>query len=73
MGLCSSGRNAIKAESLGRVKIPIKRPENEDHMEEIDVALGMILKRILKKWGFRMWSELTWLTIEVSGRFLSTR
>jgi hypothetical protein len=44
--------------------------KEEDHVEDLEVDLKILLKCILKKWGGRVWTGFIWLRIGTSGELL---
>jgi hypothetical protein len=43
-----------------------------DHLGDIGAGVRIILKRILKKYGVKMWAGFIWLRIGISGGFRVT-
>jgi hypothetical protein len=41
-----------------------------DHLEDLGIDWGIILKRIFKKWDVEAWTELMWLRIGICGGLL---
>ena len=42
----------------------VGKPEERDHLEDLDTDGRIILTRILKKWHGPIWTEFIWLRID---------
>jgi hypothetical protein len=65
---------ARMGEMRNAYKILVRKPEAKRALgEDLDLDGSIILKWILGKYGWRVWTGFIWLRIGTGGRLLSTR
>jgi hypothetical protein len=64
-----AGNVANMGERRGSYRVFVGRPEGKNHLENLGIDEGIILKWILKKWDWEAWTALIWLrTVTGGGR-----
>jgi hypothetical protein len=67
-GAC--GTNGKKERCIQGYGVLVGRPEEKNHLKDLDVDGRIILKLIFKKWNGGIWSGLNWLRIGAGGGIL---
>jgi hypothetical protein len=66
------GLIACMGEMRSEYKILVRMPKGRDHLEDLDVDGRIVLKCILEKWVWMVWTGSVWLRTGSSGRLLRT-
>jgi hypothetical protein len=67
------GHVARIGEMRNAYNILVKNLQERDHLENKDVDRRIILEKILRKYGGKLWTGFMWLRLATSGGALGTR
>jgi hypothetical protein len=68
-----AGNMANMGDRRGAYRVFVGRSKGKNHLENLGIDEGIILKWILKKWDWEVWTALIWLRTETGGGRLLMR